>query len=307
MRPITAAPSAASSTLGFSTWVREAPIAPMRKKIVMYARTPTIAHRTLCSRRTGMPSVPARSALSARGAQGSADHGEAEEAHQRDEHERDDDHHEDLVAGERRGVEVERPSELAGQRDVVGLTDPPGQEERQAQQDLRDPDRRNRRDQSRCVEEPAQEQELDEHAEQDRGAETGERADEVVPVTRRDQQQCEVGRHRAHLGLREVHDAVRAIHDDEPDREQARQHSRDRAVEHDVLRRVPHRVGERDHQQRRRQRRRGPLRRSVRQDPRERGAEQHQCADRGELVTGEHDAGQAPRCARSRRCSAACA
>ena len=65
MRPMTAAPSAASSTLGSSACVTDAPITPLRRKSVTYASTPTIAHSTLCSRRTGIPSSAARSALSA--------------------------------------------------------------------------------------------------------------------------------------------------------------------------------------------------------------------------------------------------
>jgi hypothetical protein len=64
-RPNTAAARACSRKVGDSTCPIGSPTAPARRNMARKARTDATVHTTVCSRRTGMPSVDARSARSA--------------------------------------------------------------------------------------------------------------------------------------------------------------------------------------------------------------------------------------------------
>ena len=129
MRPMTAAPSAASSTLESSACVTDAPITPLRRKRVTYAERAD--DRPQHALQAPYRNAEQRGPVGALGrcSEGGADRGEAEERGQGQEHERDDDQHQDLVAAEVRHADVERQRQLARQLEVVGLADPAGKEE----------------------------------------------------------------------------------------------------------------------------------------------------------------------------------
>ncbi len=86
--------------------------------------------------------------------------------------------------------------------------------QRERDQYLREPDRRNRQDEARRAKETTNDECLDEYTEHDGGGETNDEAKEVVQLERRnDQQHCEAGGHRAEIALSEVDDPIGAIHE----------------------------------------------------------------------------------------------
>ena len=107
-----------------------------------------------------------------------------------------------------------------------------GQQEPERDDDLRDADRRDREDQARRAEEPAQEHELHEDAEHDRRDEAGRGREIDVPALRRVQEQREDRRRLPEVGGREVHDPVGAVDDRDAERDERGEQPADRAAEH---------------------------------------------------------------------------
>ncbi len=139
-------------------------------------------------------------------------------------------------AGLERRVEAGRDAEVAEEV---------RQEERGAGEHLRDTDRRDRDDEARGLVEAADDQRLDEDADEDRRDEPDDRADDVVPAPAQDEQDRERRGELAEIAGGEVDDPVGPV--DERDAEGDERHAAadERAVDDD-----PERSGERPDQDR---------------------------------------------------------
>ncbi len=212
MRPITTAPSARSRKVGPRTVPMGSPTAPARSHIPRNASTVATVHTIVCRRRTGMPSVDARSARSA--LPRTATPMLLSRSHA-------------ASAMNAIGIitiaitslplkmvlptwnlTVERRVEPVG---LEVLAERLGDEQPGGDEDLREADRGDGEDQSRRLEEPADDQGLDEDAEHDGGDEPGGEGEEVVDAQADHEQDAERRRHLPEVALGEVDDPVRPV------------------------------------------------------------------------------------------------
>ena len=135
-----------------------------------------------------------------------------------------DDERDDVVAAEAQRLDGERHVDRRGEalrREVDA--EPPGEQQPDPGQHLREADRRHREHEARRSEEAPDHEHLDEHAEHDRGREPGDERDQPAGAAGDDEQHRERSRRRAEVALREVEDPVRAVHEREAEREQRAQ------------------------------------------------------------------------------------
>jgi hypothetical protein len=154
---------------------------------------------------------------------------------QRDDGHDDDDQQVAAVEDHREPLEleVERLRRLRRLIEVEEL----GEAELHEREQLRDADRRDREDQARGVLEPPDDPDLDDEAGADRRNETDGHRHPEVELPADDERRREDAGHGAHVALREVHDAVRAVDEHEAHRDERGQRAGDDAEEQDRRRR----------------------------------------------------------------------
>ncbi len=171
-------------------------------------------HTRVCSRLTGTPRSAARSALSALALIAMPTLLIRRNIARPSRVKRRHDHGDHVVRVEDdradRELHVERRREaLSEEREVLAPS--PGQQDRQPTEELGEPERRDRDHQAGRVEEPPDDEQLDDGAERERGDDADGHGEQVRPRPRRHEHDDQHDRQRAEVALREVDEAVRPV------------------------------------------------------------------------------------------------
>ena len=163
-----------------------------------------------------------------------------EEQPEPDERERDHHERDDVVAAEGQRVDGERQVERRGEA-LRGQADaePSGKEQPQPGEQLGEADGGDGEDQPGRPEEPADHEQLDRGAQDDRRRDPHHEGDHPAGAAGHHEQHRERRGGRAEVALGEVEDAVRPVHEGEPEREEGAQTAEDRPLHHDPRRRPP--------------------------------------------------------------------
>ena len=207
--------------------------------------------------RTGMPSPAARSVASAPARIAMPASVAAQEHRERDERERHDDERDDVGALERDGADREVHVERLRNR-AAGRHDPRRQLQRGCREELRQADRRDGEDQARRAAEPADDADLDQRAQRDRGHQTDEERGPPAEAGAPDHQEDgERRRDQPQVAGGEVHDPVGPVDERDAEREQRREPADERALRDHAGRHRPCEAGEQDDRDRHREPRPG--------------------------------------------------
>ena len=207
---------------------------PMQRRSTAWPATPATAHTNVDTSFGLMPARRARSGFSADALTRLADHRAVEEPAERERDERHDDEDRELRAGDPDAADLARRHRSASGNAGAGRVDLRVRGE-DRQRELGDADGRDEHDDARRVEQPADDDQLDDRAVQ--------RADDERDDQRRartgtpycdDEQREQAGADEAHVADREVDDPGRPVDEHDAHREQAEDQAGDDAVEDEL-------------------------------------------------------------------------
>ena len=251
--PRTRAVRARSNTLKLSALSSGSPSTPARRNTATNASRPATAHTTVCTRRTGMPSIAARSPSSAlartatpielnrRPAASSAMAMGATTS---------------AITSLALNRTLDSPEPTLSVRSNGGairalvmrsMPHKPGEHQRAEREELGQPDGRDGEQQAGRLGEPADDDEVDQRTEAQGGDDADDHGDGVGPLPHRQEQERQDDRHRAQVALGEAHDAVRSVRQRHAERDKCGEPTDDDAAEEEPRR---HREGDelqRDH------------------------------------------------------------